>query len=60
MNNEGRAVYIPSENTMGEIVSEQLHGAHIKYVHGGFEITEFMTADDYEILDYFDFEEEDE
>lgn len=51
--NEGRMVYIPYENVMGEIVSEQVHGAYIKYNLGGFERTEFMTADDFELLDYF-------
>lgn len=56
--NEGRMVYIPSENTMGEIVSQQLHGALIKYNLGGFEYQEYLTADDYEILDYFNFEED--
>lgn len=60
MNNEGRVVYIPDENIMGEIVSEQLHGALIKYHLGGFERTEYMTADDYEVLEYFEFEEGDE
>lgn len=55
--NEGRVVYIPDENVMGEIVSEQLHGALIKYYLGGFERTEYMTADDYEVLEYFEFEE---
>jgi hypothetical protein len=53
-----RVVYIPHENGMGEIVSEQLHGAMIKYFLGGFEVTEYMTADDFEILDYFDEVEE--
>lgn len=51
--NEGRMVYIPSENVMGEVVSEQLHGALIKYNLGGFEYREYLTADDYEVLDYF-------
>lgn len=51
--NEGRMVYIPHENVMGEIVSEQVHGAYVKYNLGGFERTEFMTADDFELLDYF-------
>lgn len=58
--NEGRAVYIPYENVMGEIVSEQLHGAMIKYYLGGFERIEFMTSDDYEVLEYFDYDEETE
>lgn len=52
--NEGRIVYIPGENVMGEIVSEQLHGAYVKYIMGGFEVTEYMTDEDYEVLDYFD------
>jgi len=60
MSNEGRVVYIPFENVMGEIVSEQLHGAYIKYQLGGFERIEFMTADDFELLDYFSFDEEGE
>lgn len=58
--NEGRMVYIPSENVMGEIVSEQLYGAVVKYNLGGFEWSEYLTVDDYEVLDYFNFEEEDE
>lgn len=58
MSNKGRIVYIESENVMGEIVSEQLHGAYVKYIMGGFEVTEFLTSDDYEILDYFDEGEE--
>lgn len=53
-----RMVYIPSENVMGEIVSEQLHGAYVRYYMGGFEITEYMTADDYDLLDYFEYDEE--
>lgn len=53
-----RMVYIPSENVMGEIVTEQLHGAIVRYYLGGFEYQEFMTADDYEVLDYFDYDEE--
>lgn len=58
MSNEGRVVYIPSENIMGEIVNEQLHGAKVRYIMGGFLVEEFLTADDYEILDYFDEEVE--
>lgn len=58
MSNEGRTVYIESENVMGEIVSEQRYGALVKYIMGGFEITEFLTSEDYEILDYFDEGEE--
>lgn len=58
MNNEGRVVYIPSENIMGEIVSEQLYGAKVRYIMGGFLVEEFLTSDDYEILDYFDEEVE--
>lgn len=48
-----RMVYIPHENIMGELVSEQLHGGMVKYYLGGFEVTEYMTADDYEVLEYF-------
>lgn len=59
-NNNGRIVYIPFHNIQGEIVSEHLHGAEVRYVLGGFSVQEFLTADDYEILDYFDFEEDDE
>lgn len=55
---DGRMVYIPHENIMGEIVSEQMHGAMVKYFLGGFEVTEYLTADDYEILEYFDEGEE--
>lgn len=47
----GRMVYIPDENIMGEIVKEELHGAHVKYYKGGFEVTEYLTADDYEYLE---------
>jgi hypothetical protein len=57
MMSDGRVVYIPDENVMGEIVSEQLEGAYIKYILGGFEVTEFLTKDDYEVLDYFDEED---
>lgn len=52
-----RMVYIPLHNLMGEIVSEQWQGAMIRYYLGGFEVTEFMTADDYELMEYFDYEE---
>lgn len=58
MSDEGRIVYIPHENVMGEIVSEQLHGAYIKYHLGGFDRIEFMTTDDYESMDYFEYEED--
>lgn len=51
---EGRIVYIRHENIMGEIVSEQLYGAYVKYIMGGFEVTEYMSNEDYEVLDYFD------
>lgn len=57
MSDTGRMVYIPYENVMGEIISEQLHGAYVKYVLGGFERIEFMTSEDYELLEYFDYEE---
>lgn len=60
MSDEGRVVFIPYENIMGEIVSEQLHGAYIKYYLGGFERIEFMTSEDYEVLDYFAYDEENE
>jgi hypothetical protein len=55
-------IYIPFENIVGEIVSQQLHGSYVKYNRGGFEITEYLTADDYEILDdlFFEHDEEDE
>lgn len=57
MNNEGRIVYIPSENIMGEIVSEQLYGAKVRYIMGGFQVEEFLSNEDYEVLDYFTEEE---
>jgi len=60
MNNEGRMVYMRDLNLQGEIVSEQLYGAYIKYMMGGFETTEFMSSEDYEILNYFNYEEDDE
>lgn len=50
----GRMVYIPDENIMGEIVTEELYGAHIKFYRGGFEITEYLSAEDYEHLAYFE------
>lgn len=55
-----RMVYIPSENIMGEVVNEQLHGAMIKYSLGGFEITEYMSDEDYEIMDDFIYQGEDD
>lgn len=55
-----RMVYIPSENIMGEIVNEQLHGAMIRYTLGGFEVTEYMSDEDYEIMDDFTYEYEDD
>lgn len=50
-----RIVYIPSENIMGEIVSQQLHGAMVKYSLGGFEHTEYMSDEDYEEMDDFEY-----
>lgn len=54
----GRMVYVIDENIMGEVVSEQVYGAYIKFYKGGFETIEYMTAEDYEYLE--DFEESDE
>lgn len=51
-----RQVLVLHENVMGEVVSEQLHGAYVKYFLGGFERVEYMTRDDYEELSYFDYE----
>lgn len=47
----GRMVFIPAENIMGEIVQEGVHGSKVKYYRGGFEVTEFMSREDYEYLD---------
>ena len=55
-----RMVYIPSENIMGEIVSEQLHGAMVRYQLGGFEHTEYMSDEDYEEMDDFSYQIEDD
>lgn len=55
-----RMVYIPSENIMGEILQEQLHGALIKYYLGGFEYVEFFSDEDYEYLDDFEYYVEDD
>lgn len=55
-----RMVYIPDDNIMGEIVSEQVHGAYIKYTMGGFEHIELMSKDDYEEMTYFDYYEDEE
>jgi hypothetical protein len=52
-----RLVYIPSENVMGEVISEQLHGAVVRYYLGGFKFEEFMTDEDFEELDYFNYQE---
>lgn len=52
-----RIAYIPHQNILAEIVSEQLHGALVRYTLGGFDVQEYLTDDDYEVLDYF---EEDE
>lgn len=49
----GRFVYVNEHNCMGEVVSEQLHGAYVRYIIGGFEVEEFLTKDDYEELDFF-------
>lgn len=53
----GRIVYIPDENLMAEVVSQQLHGALVKFNKGGFERVIFLTADDYDEIEAF---EEDE
>lgn len=51
-----REVYIPELNLVGVIVSEQLHGAKIRYVLGGFEYEQFMTDEDY--MELFEYEGE--
>lgn len=52
--------FIPSENQSAEIESEQLEGAYLVYEQGGFRIREFFVKDDYEVLQYFEYEGEDE
>ena len=55
----GRIVYVSDLGVMGEVVAEQLYGAYVKYQMGGFEVTEFMTADDYEDFGFFEEDEDD-
>ena len=47
-----RMVRILDRNIQAEVVNEQLMGSFVKYYEGGFEITEFVTAEDYEEIDW--------
>lgn len=56
MNDEGRFVYYPAENIMVEVVEQQLHQAKVRYTMGGFLVEEWLTDEDYEEMQYFEYE----
>lgn len=44
-------VFIPSENTWGEVVSLMAYGAIIKYNTGGIEFNEMLADEDYIVVE---------
>lgn len=56
MKNEGRFVYLPEENMMAEVISQQLHQAKVRYTWGGFQVESWVTDEDYEEIEQFDYE----
>lgn len=44
-------VFIPSEDTWGEIVSLMAYGAIVRYFSGGFEFYEMLADEDYIVME---------